>query len=780
MIKLPVIRPIVLLILLSSVLYLSGCNYATHRTISKTNTDEEDPEPVYETSLDEDYQDFVSFMYMGNRATNFSTFFNVYYTAKEEFDEAMEEYRTTTLAAYNRRLDSLNINSSLSSGGKEKLNNVIKGASKVIQFKKNSRFIDDAVLLIGKSYYFLNDFLQAERKFNEFLSKLSSSDLTDEAKLFLGKTKLKLGKTKDAETILKNLVTNSPDNSIKSEAAQDLAINAVSKKDYDIAIQYFEESIKYATDSDKKAEKQYILGKIYTLYKPTYAAGEYKKAMNLTSDFDLSFFSKLNYAKSLIFIKDYRQAGKMLEELNSKYREYPEYKQLVELEMANNYYAQGNYKKALQKYYEVIVEYPGTISSADAYYYIANYYENEKDDYLNALVNYNKVGQESSYSDFTIESTKRSVTLDRYFVLEAIINGGEKREIPTENLSVENYRRIYNEEKGLDQNGESENRTIPGQDEGEGKGMKGRGYPPIDSLEQDDTGEKPVKEQNGQQENLTGDTLDPTSQNTIVVDTTTSSVDPKYDAYFEMAELFYYSLGRVDSAEYYLNTILSQYDESDKIAKVLYALANIYKNSGDNQKADNLFQQVISEYPNSIFANESRKVLGLKIVEAEHDPSEALYDDASADVLNKRYSDAITKFSRLLNEYPSSNFVPNSLYSLGWMYENVFGSNDSAIIYYSRLKDGYPQTTFYAQVSGKLSAIENNQNGNEEVKTKEEETIEENTNEEKIDENTEEQNNEVIQNNNDESEIPKEVLEEIQRQNQENNKDSEDSGENKP
>lgn len=310
--------------------------------------------------------------------------------------------------------------------------------------------------------------------------------------------------------------------------------------------------------------------------------------------------------------------------------------------------------------------------------------------------------------------------------------------------------------------------------------MKGRGYPPIDSLEQDDTGEKPVKEQNGQQENLTGDTLDPTSQNTIVVDTTTSSVDPKYDAYFEMAELFYYSLGRVDSAEYYLNTILSQYDESDKIAKVLYALANIYKNSGDNQKADNLFQQVISEYPNSIFANESRKVLGLKIVEAEHDPSEALYDDASADVLNKRYSDAITKFSRLLNEYPSSNFVPNSLYSLGWMYENVFGSNDSAIIYYSRLKDGYPQTTFYAQVSGKLSAIENNQNGNEEVKTKEEETIEENTNEEKIDENTEEQNNEVIQNNNDESEIPKEVLEEIQRQNQENNKDSEDSGENKP
>src|SRR5690606_11474253 len=108
-----------------------------------------------------------------------------------------------------RRLDSLNINANLSAEGKEQLNEVIEGASKVIQYRKSSRFIDDAVLLIGKSYYYLNDFLQAERKFNEFLSKLSMSELKDEATLFLGKTKMKLGQTQEAETLLKSVIANS-------------------------------------------------------------------------------------------------------------------------------------------------------------------------------------------------------------------------------------------------------------------------------------------------------------------------------------------------------------------------------------------------------------------------------------------------------------------------------------------------------------------------------------------------------------------------------------------
>jgi TolA-binding protein len=739
-------------VLLIAVLILAGCNHTTHQIISKDNKDTEDPEPVYDVTLDDDYQDFVSYLFMGNRSLNFSTFFNVYYTARDNYDLALTEYRTNTIAAYNRRLDSININSNLSAEGKEQLNEVIEGASKVLQYRKSSRFIDDAVLLIGKSYYYLNDFLQAERKFNEFLSKMNMSELKDEATLFLGKTKMKLGKTQDAETLLKSVVTNAKDENLKSEAAQELAIYAVTKKDYETAIKYFEQSINFAGDSDLKAEKQYILAKIYSISKPLNAAGQYKKAMDLTSDFDLSFFSKLNYAKSLTLIKDYRQSAEMLEELDSKYREYPEYKQLAELEIANNLYAQGRYDNALRKYYEVIVEYPGTISASDAYYYIAKHHEERENNYLNALVNYLKVNEESASSDFSALSHKKAATFDRYFVLEGIINGTDKIEIPKENLSVESYRREFNEENNTtDKNSDPNN---PGQEEG-AKGMKGYGYPPadilMDSLESDETIK--LEEDLKTETDSLFNPVDTTTQTTVEQVTT----DPKFDAYFELAELFYYSLGRADSAEFYLNKILTLYDSPEQTSKTLYALANIYQNTNRTTEANNIFNRIISEFPGSIFANESRKILGVPLTDVERDEAEGIYNEASNSIYNKNYDEAASKLSKLINEYPGSSYIPNALYSLGWIYENVYSSKDSATMYYGRLRDGYPQTEFYARVSGKLEAIDK-QNGN--VNSKEENL------------NTEEKEKEIIVDPNvpenpGNEEIPKEVLDEIQKQNNE-------------
>lgn len=735
-------------IIIAFAVSLIGCNYATHRTISKDNTDQEDPEPQYEISLEDDYQDFTSYIFMGNRVENFSTFFNVYYTADDEFEQALEEYRTNTLAAYNRKLDSLNINTSLSSGAKEKLNSVIKGASKVIQYRKNSRFIDDAVLLIGKSYYYLNDYLQAERKFNEFLSKLSSSKLTDEAKLYMGKTKMKLGNTNEGETILKNLLKNSPDDFIKSEAAQELAINAVSQKDYESAINYFGESVKFATDSDTKAEKQYILAKIYTIYKPTQAAGQYKKALDLTSDFDLSFFSTLNYAKSLMVIKDFRQAGNILEDLDSKYREYPDYKQLVELEIANNYNQSGQSEKALKKYYEVIVQYPSTITAAEAYYYLAKFYEDQKDDYFNALINYNLVNKENSLSDYAFESTRKANTFDRYFTLKAVIDGNEKPEIPQENLGVENFRRIYQEETGTGTNKDGGNQ--PGLEEGEGKGLKGRGYPPLDTLKEEETSKDPLLEM----ENKPVDSIITTQ---VPLDTIETEEDKRFDAYFELAELFLYKLNRPDSSEYYLNKILSLYSEPEKEAKTLYALGNVYKNSGKPTEANEIFARVIDQYPESIFANESRKVLGKKTLDLDKDEAEGLYKEASNDIYSGRYEEALTKLNELTQKYPTSSYIPNALYSIGWIYENVKNDKDNTIAYYSRLKDGYPNSEFIEKVTVKLNALQPELNKNEDT---EKPVIEE---EIKTEENTEIKTPDESQLD---GEIPPEVLEEIQKQNQ--------------
>ena len=357
-------------------IFFSGCNYTTQRTYERTpKADEEDPQPDYDISLNEDYQDYVSFMFMGNRNENFSTYFNTYFMASSDYDEAYNLYRTSTVASFNRRLDSLNITPPISNDIKDKLNKVIERASKVIQLHKNSKYLDDAVLLIGKSYFLLGDYLQAERKFNEFLTNLSASSLYDEAMYYLGVTKMKLGKTEEADIILKNIVSTAKDREVRSEAAGQLGISSFVKKNYKDAIDYFRQSIEYTKDNDNKALKQFILARIFSLYEPEKAAKEFERVLDFTSDFDLVFYARLNHAKSLDKDRQYAKANEELEKLRRKYREQPEYKQLAELEIANNLYAQKKYKEALTSYFDVIIDYPSTVTSSDAYYYLAKHYE---------------------------------------------------------------------------------------------------------------------------------------------------------------------------------------------------------------------------------------------------------------------------------------------------------------------------------------------------------------------------------------------------------------------
>lgn len=198
--------------LASSIICYTGCNFVTHRTVSVDSpydSNKSDQDPNYNVSLDYKYQDFISYFYLGNRVENFTAYFNTFFKSQEDFNEGYNDYRTTLISFYNKRLDSLGINPPISASVKDKMDKAIERSSKIIQYHKNSKYIDDAVLIIGKSYYFEGEYFKAERTFNEFLSKFSSSNLADEAILYLGQTKVRVDKKDEGEVIFKNLLLNS-------------------------------------------------------------------------------------------------------------------------------------------------------------------------------------------------------------------------------------------------------------------------------------------------------------------------------------------------------------------------------------------------------------------------------------------------------------------------------------------------------------------------------------------------------------------------------------------
>ena len=696
----------------SAGIFFNACSYTTHKSLEKPNTtDEDDPQPNYDVTLGDNYQDFTSFMFMGNRSENFSTYFNTYFMAQEDFETALLEYRNATLSSYNKRLDSLNITPQIASETKDKLNKVIERASKVIQFHKSSKFLDDAVLLIGKSYFYMADYLQAERKFSEFLTNLSQSELYDEAMYYLGVTKLKLRRTEEARTILKNLIKNAKDPEVRAETAQELGIDAFVNKNYQDAIDYFKKSIEYTKDKDNKAVKQFILARIYSLYEPIKAAAEFDKVLDYSSDFDLAFYARLNHSKSLDIQKSYSKAYEELSDLRRKYREVPEYKQLAELELANNLYAQKKYKEAIQAYFDVIIDYPNSLSASDAYYYLAKHYETVDKNYLKALVNYKKSVEENGSSDFASSSRKKAETFARYFELKGKIDTAYSVTIPDVNQDLEKRRTIRNEENGIQNN---DNGITPNtNNSGKGSGIRSRGEGLSDSIKNNkDKIDDPVE--NLKENSIDNPKDDPkvitndSSLTVPIVDTASirTAYNQSFNNYYELAELFLYDLKNSDSTIHYLEMILQKFPEADMQARTMFTLAAIYSNNNNIEKSEELHREIIKQHPNTIFANESRKILGMTAIELEEEAVKEIYKDAEKRLVAGASRDAVTILTGLTTKYPDSELLPKAFYTLGWIYENVYRNKDSVLYYYKILKTKYPASEYAQNVEQKLEILD--------------------------------------------------------------------------
>ena len=277
----------------------------------------------------------------------------------------------------------------------------------------------------------------------------------------------------------------------------------------------------------------------------------------------------------------------------------------------------------------------------------------------------------------------------------ATINDTTKVIIPSFNSELEDYRNKRLLEKGLEQKqleGQEEEGKIEGK--GDGQGYKNRNdriknsflNVLFDSI-------KNEKEK---------DVLSNSETKTDSLITSSDNEKTKFDAYLELAELFLYELNQTDSAEHYLKIALITNNDPDRESKILYTLGTLYKKEKRTEEANEIFKKIIKENPKSVFANESRKTLGLQTLDVEKDPTESLFKEAEQNILTENYDKAIINLSDINTKFPESIYVPKAIYTIGWIYEYALHNKDSASYYYTLLKDSYPESEFLQVVNTKL------------------------------------------------------------------------------
>jgi outer membrane protein assembly factor BamD (BamD/ComL family) len=318
----------------------------------------------------------------------------------------------------------------------------------------------------------------------------------------------------------------------------------------------------------------------------------------------------------------------------------------IELETGNTYRDMGDLEGAVRQYRMVDTAYARTEASANSYFKLGLLYETRLSLYDSARVAYNKGRGEFPQAAITQQLTRRGDYLNRYSQFRGDIARYDS--IRTALLAA----------------GDS-------------------------SARRSDTV--------AAKQSTLADSLKRFMPKQVPVTMSLDSVEMRMAAAKnELASLFYATIGRPDSALYWYRRVIDDHPTSSFIPRALFTVAQILSQDSLTSRTtiDSLYRDVVNRYPESVFADESRRLLGLPPRQISVDPAEAMYGGAEILISGGNASAAIDTLTDLVHRYPASSLAPKAQYSIGWLYENVTAQPESAFVNYDRLVRLYPASRY--------------------------------------------------------------------------------------
>jgi tetratricopeptide (TPR) repeat protein len=601
---------------------------------------------------------------------SFTTYFNTYYNARTIFDETEQQVLENRKDIFEFK------DKELPKNLYEKFTKVIEKSSKILQFDAESSFFDDALLLAGKSFYYQQEFVKAERKFKE-LSGVKDSDLLLQNKYWYAKTELQLRNFDRGLELLdelkKTAVEEDDDNLLKEAFITEVGFY-IYRENYSDAVASCKKLLEISDDDKLNAQTAFELGKIYQMLEDDgNAAKSFAEVMEYSPTSEVELKSKIENAKLLRKLGNYDQSMEILNELNDE-NKFSDSRDAIELQMGLIYKDRGEIDKALETLTVIDTTYKNTESVGQAELELGKIYENILGDYDSARVYYNKAMTSRLEMDQKEIARKKFQLFARYdefqksynnylTQIEYIVN---PQSFIEDSLKYEEYlnrdtAQINFELRNIGQRNRNQTNQ-PSQ-------LKPKPVP------------KPIKP------TISVDSL----QNLIVRNR------------YELANLFFSDLEVPDSAYYYYNNLIKDHPDSRYTPNIYYALGSYYLVKNNKEKADSLFNIIYENYPKSDIYVEAAKKLGKFVLSEKKDESEQLYLEAENNFYNGNIDTALIQFSNIAEQHPDSPLAPKALYTVGWILENSLDSLDSAAVVYDTLMTRYKNTPYARNIAPKLA-----------------------------------------------------------------------------
>ncbi|MBN1398630.1 MAG: tetratricopeptide repeat protein [Bacteroidetes bacterium] len=682
---------------------------------------------------------------------NSISYFNSYYNAQRLFNDAEEEY-LKDISAKRSRDTTAKSAYQLPAGIKDKFVKVIDKCSNILAFHPASTLVDDALLLIGKSFYYQSEYLKAERKFSELIAQYPNSSLVPEAQIWYARTEEKLEKMNEAVLICESAIARAKeddDEETEIQAHKILGNIYIMQNQTDKAILEYEKEIELSDDDDLKAEAQISLGNIY-FSKEEYekAAEAYLKVEDYTSEPYSNYYSKIQAVIAYRKIDDNRKGLLLLNEMIDNFR-YHSYLADLLYERANSYALTGKLREAIEEYVYVDTSYANTEYSIRSAYQLGKIYEKEIGDYKLAWSYYNK-SSSTSIQEISKDSRIKSAAFSIYFDAKKRINDADslifvltdttKKTVPDSLAEAQSKADSLAEFAGSLDDEDSEDQSVLS---GRGRRMSARTAlmagdslsSALDSTKNKmdiikkvtifdslktvrsllDSAKYAVQQASSPESEIDSDSLallvfiaDSIEKEIsgIVAKVTDSLNVIKSVAAQDLGDIFYTELIVPDSAMFWYEKSLWWSYRTSRSPRILYILAELARARTDGmyETPEVYYNRLNSDFPESVYANEARRLLGKAGYEKSIDTALVYYERAENQLYMKKDEEAVKTFRSIAQQYPASPFAAKSEYAIGWILENNLKKPIEAKEQYDLVKEKYTGTQ-YADAAAKRSRI---------------------------------------------------------------------------
>jgi len=361
------------------------------------------------------------------RWSNFNAYYNTFYNAEQYYKRGYDKVQ--------KRVDPINPeqpiriykrpNTTLDSDFE---NAILKGADILRDFS-DSKWVDDALLLIGKSYFFQGQYFSADMKFQELLSATNSTSMKQQGVIWRGRFFLESEQFETGIDYLNSMLYDEELRWRGAEEAEVLLLIAqmhVELEEWQLAEEKLVAGLDDARGRHILANGWFLLGQVRErLDDEVGALTAYSRVPRFNPDYSMVYNARRKQAEIS------RETGRLSEALKlfiDMSRDDKNFDELAELnyEIGRTYQLIGDYPRAERFYYDVLrynIKTPTVETKAKTYYGLA---EVNKDYYVDYFV-------AAAYYDSAATSGKDLDKLPAWFDAAEL------------SLSYNNYRRLSTE-----------------------------------------------------------------------------------------------------------------------------------------------------------------------------------------------------------------------------------------------------------------------------------------------------------------------------------------------